>query len=512
VLTTLITPRLAIQKGDLLGSGVPYWPIELATLAAVLRDRGESPMVIDLFGSDPSRLTEHDDHHLQGEPFHDHVADDAVLNADRFVVFAISYMSHAEVLDIVRDVRAVRPAATIAVLENAQAVTGYSLRATKESLFEAGADALICGESLPSWSNVDRALDDETVSCSAVVRPGTNRLPASLVEARAAGPGFRYPVPAWDLFPIANYWSLPYAHGPKNGPYLPLLTSRGCPFGCDFCVVPETTGRLWKARPAEEVVEEIVELRDRFGVRKFAVEDLNPTVQSTRWGQICKLLLDRRAGVEFGFVAGTKAETVKVDQLPLFAAAGCRFISISPESGSPRLMHIIGKPFDHAHGLRLVAACRAAGIRTQACFLVGHPAETKEDHLASRRYLKALVGSGLDEVAVFVVAPFAGSKLYRTAQMVIDDAGALPSFSPRGRRGYRTYSRRRLELIAYFFAAKLTRGPDLWLQGIRAFLGRSETKMENLPRRAVFVTLRVLAARIESRRRSGSPDEPVRPQ
>ena len=465
---------------------------------------------MDLFGSDPLRLTDNGDHHLQGEPIKDRLRDEAVLLADRFIVSAISYMSHIELLTILRQLRAARPDAMIAVLENAQAVTGYSLRATKQAFFDAGADALICGEPLPIWDDVARALDDSSLSCAAVVRPGQ---PATSRPARdrATAAPFRYPVPAWDLFPIANYWALPYAHGPKNGRYLPLLTSRGCPFGCDFCVVPATSSRIWKPRPPEEVVDEIVTLRDSFGVRTFAVEDLNPTVDHTRWERICELLIERDAGVKFGFVAGTKAETVQVDQLPLFAAAGCRYISISPESGSSRLMQVIGKPFDHAHGLRLVAACRAAGIRTQACFLVGHPAETREDHRQSRAYLRALVDAGLDEVAVFVVASFAGSELYRTAQIVIDDAHALPSFSPKGRRGYRVYSRRRLELTADFFGAKLRRGPELWLQGIRGVLGRSETKMENLPRRALFVLWRVLAARHRSASDTVRQDQPTPP-
>jgi anaerobic magnesium-protoporphyrin IX monomethyl ester cyclase len=465
----------------------------------VLRGRGESVQVIDLFGSDPLRLIDNGDHHLQGEPFRDHVDDEAVRLGHRFIVFAISFMSHLEVLEVIRDIRAAKPQATIAVLENAQAVTGYSLRATSQSFFDAGADALICGEPLPIWDEVSRALDDKAVACSAVVRPGPAVVSRTTRDRTRVGP-FHYPVPAWDLFPIEHYWALPYSHGPKNGRYLPLLSSRGCPFGCDFCVVPETNSRLWKPRPPDEVVDEIIGLRDRFGVRKFAVEDLNPTIQNTRWERICELLIERGAGIEFGFVAGTKAETVRVERTPLLAAAGCRYISISPESGSPRLMQVIGKPFDHAHGLRLVAACHAAGIRTQACFLVGHPAETEADHRQSRAYLREMVRAGLDEVAVFVVAPFAGSWLYRTAQILMDDPAALPSFSPKGRRGYRVYSRRRLELTADFLATKMRRGPELWFQGIRAILGRSETKMENLPRRAAFVIWRVMAERLESGR------------
>ena len=65
---TLVSPRLAIQKGDFLGSGVPYRPVELATLAAHIRESRDQVDVIDQFGADPSRLSDQGDHYLQGVP------------------------------------------------------------------------------------------------------------------------------------------------------------------------------------------------------------------------------------------------------------------------------------------------------------------------------------------------------------------------------------------------------------------------------------------------------------
>ena len=56
-------------------------------------------------------------------------------------------------------------------------------------------------------------------------------------------------------------------------------------------------------------------LKDRFGVRHFQIEDLNPTVKGARWEEVCRLLIERNAGIFFYFVSGTKAETVKVDQV-----------------------------------------------------------------------------------------------------------------------------------------------------------------------------------------------------
>ena len=47
--------------------------------------------------------------------------------------------------------------------------------------------------------------------------------------------------PAWEFFHLKNYWELGYSHGPlSSDKYLPILTSRGCPYPCNFCVVPFT--------------------------------------------------------------------------------------------------------------------------------------------------------------------------------------------------------------------------------------------------------------------------------
>ena len=491
---TLISPRLAIQKGDFLGSGVPYWPLELATLAAFLQQRGDEVSVIDLFGISPARLSERSDHYLQGASIREFMGSPAVSEAQVFVLYAISFMSSAELLNIAGQLRARRPEAVITVLENAQAVTGFSLPHMAERFFVRGVDALLCGEIYGNWDDIAACLKKEgaTVPCNVLVpKSAPDHTLKRLSDSLAA-----YPVPAWSMFSLQGYWSLPYAHGPKTGKYLPVLTSRGCPYPCDFCVIPETNARKWRSRDPDEVVSEITALRDRYGVHHFQIEDLNPTVKSDRWDEICRLLIERQAGVFFYFVSGTKAETVHLDQIPLFAKAGCRYLSISPESGSNNVLKVIGKRFDHAHALKLIASCRSHGIRTQACLLTGHPAETEEDHRMSCEYLKKMVRAGLDEVAVFVVAPFAGSALYSGRRIDMDDQDALPSFSPKGRKAYAVFTQRRSELTRIFLLEKMKKGADLWLQGLRAAFGRPQTKIENLPWRIGFVLMLILRYRV----------------
>lgn len=486
---TLISPRLAIQKGDFLGSGVPYWPIELATLAAYAREQGDDVSLVDLFGNNPRKLSDVGDYYLQGESIDAYLDLGVLRQAEVFILYAISYMSHQELLSIVARLKQTFPLLPVAILENSQAVTAYSLQQVAADYFDVGADLLVCGEPYFNWDAIKLQLAGQRMD--PIPRNLITQESSSIPE-RITLKGMRYPIPAWDLVNLPGYWNLPYSHGPKTPKFLPILTSRGCPYPCDFCVVPETNNRCWRGNEPEQVVAEILVLRDLFSIHDFQVEDLNPTVQHQRWEKICELLIEHKANVRFYIVSGTKAETLHIDKIPLFAKAGCRYISISPESGSNKLMQVIGKKFDHQHGMELIAACRANGIRTQACFLVGHPDETEKDIEASNDYLSRLARAGLDEFAVFVVAPFAGSQLHARRSVSLDDKTAFISFSPKGRTNYKTLVRRRKKLIRTFFVQKLKHGFDLWLQGLRVIFGTPETKMENLPRRIVFIYWQVL--------------------
>ena len=496
---TLISPRLALQKGDFLGSGVPYWPLELATLAAYARQTGDTVTLIDQFGADPSRLSDAGDHYLQGEPIDASIWRERLAESEAFMLFAISYMSHGELLSTTKWLKDTFPDIPLAILENSQAVTAYSLQWMAAEFLEAGADMLICGEPYSNWTDIKQRLAkrecDPSFTPNAITR-NSSKIPQRLVNHVA-----HYPVPAWDLVNVDGYWQLPYSHGPKTRRFLPVLTSRGCPYPCDFCVVPETNNRSWRGNDPEQVVEEIIALRDRFNVYDFQIEDLNPTVQHRRWEHICELLIERKANIRFYFVSGTKAETLRIDKVPLFAEAGCRYLSISPESGSVDLMRVIGKKFNQQHGVDLISTCRRYGIRTQACFLVGHPDETEQDFVATRNYLSSLVRAGLDETAIFVVAPFAGSSLYSKNSISLADRSALPSFSPQGRSDYVTLERRRKELIRVFIAMKILQGAGLWMQGLRSLFGTPQTKMENLPRRMAYIVWLIFKKRYTEWRR-----------
>lgn len=476
----LISPRVAIQKNDFLGSGIPYWPIELAILASTIR-KNDDVQVIDMFGSRPKEIERHQEFYLQGisitEMLHQ-ISEPPEL----FMIFAISYMSHDEILRCISAIREKYEYSKIGVMENSQAVTAYAIDNHRFEFFSAGADFLLCGEFNSEWDSVREQIKTLEFVSPFILTQKSEGSPTRIVKT-----GFKYPFPAWDLFPVKNYWKLPYAHGPKTKKFYPILTSRGCPFPCDFCVVPTLNNRRWRGRPASEVVDEMVYLQDTFQVRDFQIEDLNPTVNPNRWNEIAEEIISRKLDVNYAFVSGTKAETMHVKDMGKYRDSGLSYFSISPESGSEKLMSKIGKKFDYGHGLKLISAAHEMGIYTQACLLVGHPDETIEDFKMTRDYLKKLLANGLDEVAVFVVAPFSGSKLYSEMRILENKTNHIKSFSPKNRVNYKEISHRRQLLILDFFKYKL-RHPNTFLPQIfRSFIGKPQTKMENLPLRMIYI-------------------------
>src|SRR5207249_9887857 len=106
---------------------------------------------------------------------------------------------------------------------------------------------------------------------------------------------------------------------------------RGCPYPCEFCVVPATNNQKWRARSAQSVVDEIESCVGKYQVSEFHIEDLDPTISDQRIRDICQELWARRMDVTWKIVAGIKVETIRSEEtIDLMAKAGCRYISISP--------------------------------------------------------------------------------------------------------------------------------------------------------------------------------------
>ncbi len=458
-------------------------PITLAYVAANLEKEKINFKLIDSFGEKPV-VTKKDNNFLYfGKTDNEIINDIYDLKAQNIIIgiFANQLLNHNSIIQIIKKIKKKFLNCKIVILENTQAVTAYSLRKTKTEFLSLGVDYLIVGEPEINFVNLIKLIKEKNFEAiknlKGVISKEFENSELELIENIDD-----LPFPAWHLFNLNNYWKMNYAHGPlSKSKYLPLLTSRGCPYPCKFCVVPFTNNRRWRARTSENIISELNFLKENYGVDEFHFEDLNFTVNDKRTKDFCKKLIDSKLDITWKLVAGTKVESIRdEDTIKLMAESGCKYISISPESGSKEVMKLIEKPFNLDHAIKMVNLMNKYKIKSQACFVLGFPGEKNIDLRDTRKMIFQLTKNGIDEIALFIISPVPGSAIY-TELKGYTNLSEL-NFSPTWRKDYNKLFYYRLFFYSYFLIFKSIFYPNKIIrQVINFFTKNFETKMEMVP-------------------------------
>lgn len=483
---TLINPNLIVQSNDPFTTGIVYMPITLAYVASSLREAGHQVQVIDAFAQKPQQVRCEGGfcfHGLTEEEVLEIIEEDSGL----VLVYAINLTNHNACINVIKAIKESSLDVKIAVLENTQAVTAYLLKDVAKEFFTVGADFIVTGEGEQRILRLVDQLEKKTMVMEELDGIGTSYFYIPPKEQIADLDSLSYP--AWDLFPLKNYWKLRFAHGPlTEKKYIPLLTSRGCPYPCRFCVIPATNNTRWRARSALNVVDEMQFWYQKYGIHEFHWEDVDPTVSDDRIREICQEILKRKMDVRWKLVSGTKVETIKsVETIEWMAKAGCGYISISPETGSKRVLKLMKKPFNLDHAKQLVKKMNQVGIKVQTCFVLGFPGEESDDRKMTYDLVREMTKYGVDEIALFIVTPVPGSAIYK------DFSGFRSlselNFTPSWREDYEELSRFRNKLYTKFLIWKLMAHPAKILKQVINFVCRKfETKMEMVPYRALVLS------------------------
>lgn len=249
------------------------------------------------------------------------------------------------------------------------------------------------------------------------------------------------PLPAWHLLPLTKYYEaansarstrLTSTFGKR---FLPLITSRGCPFNCVFCSVHLHMGRRFRARNPESVVSEMKVLKEQFGVQLINFEDDNMTLNRARMNKLCDLIIEQGLGMEWYVPNGVRADTLNEDLLWKMKSAGCQRLYIAPESGNQKVVNeIIKKRLDLKKVEQAVESCKKVGIRVDAFFVIGCIGETKENIEESIAFAKKLRKLGVSTVNFSIATPLYGTELYEKAKAMGYLRGEKPenmhSFEP----------------------------------------------------------------------------------
>ena len=306
----------------------------------------------------------------------------------------------------------------------------------------------------------------------------------------------RLPRPAWDLFRVENYLGLKDTYGVDRGRSMPILASRGCPFKCTFCSSAQMWTGIYIARSPAEVVAEIRDYVEKYRIENMDFFDLTAIVRKDWILEFCELLSRESFKVVWQLPAGTRSEALDEEVLSRMYRTGCRNITYAPESGSPRMLHIMRKKVDLQALLRSLRSAVRCHLVTRVNIIIGHPREVRKDTLASLFFLIKAAWFGCDDAAVMIFSPYPGSE---DATSLMQGAGSQFGedycYLSLERAGWSSSSYNRVMgtkelilsqyamLLVFYAIAYLTRPRRIW-KTLRTFvLGRGEsTQLDQLLR------------------------------
>ncbi len=182
----------------------------------------------------------------------------------------------------------------------------------------------------------------------------------------------------------------PYFYGHSLYPLVVIMTGRGCPFHCTYCVVPQVLqGHAYRQRSIPNIVEEFRYIRDNFPeVKEIMVEDDTLTANKKRCVELSRALIDQKL-TSIPWSANSRAD-VDYETMRHMKAAGCRLFCVGFESGDQRILDNIQKGTSIPVIERFVRDARRAGIMIHGCFMVGNRGETRETLEKTLRFAKKL--------------------------------------------------------------------------------------------------------------------------
>jgi anaerobic magnesium-protoporphyrin IX monomethyl ester cyclase len=186
-----------------------------------------------------------------------------------------------------------------------------------------------------------------------------------------------FPIPAYGLLP-----GFPEKYSAR------MITSRGCGFRCPYCASTVYWGHKFRAHSPQRVLDEMMLLRDKWGIHRVSFSDDTFNQDPVRARKIAQLLIDADMKVEWG--ASCRAELLNEDDLRLYAESGMSGLFLGLESGSPEIL----KSISRHHGLDrtrlLIELAESLGIEVHASFMIGLPDEREDDIEMTIKYAESL--------------------------------------------------------------------------------------------------------------------------
>lgn len=194
-----------------------------------------------------------------------------------------------------------------------------------------------------------------------------------------------------------------------------IITSRGCPFDCEFCSVHPVVGYKWRAYSPKRVLTEIDYLIETYNINHLEIEDDNFTLQSDRSLEILEGIKERnsKAYISWSAPNGLRIDTLDEQIIRAMKESNVKYINLALENGDQDVLRIMNKKVSLPKVIEVAKILNKYSISCSFFVIVGYPGETKERFQNAVRFYRE-IKSVMHKVQFlpFIAQPYPGTKLY----------------------------------------------------------------------------------------------------
>lgn len=155
-----------------------------------------------------------------------------------------------------------------------------------------------------------------------------------------------------------------------------IITSRGCPYQCNYCASNVITRHHFRQRTPKYVVNEIKHVIGKYGNKPVWFSDDTFTANKSFVIDLMGRIIDSGIGVEWSCL--TRVNTTTKEILNKMKQAGCKYISYGVESGNEEMLKLMNKKITIHNVEQVLGDTKDVGIDMYLFFIVGYPGDTKE--------------------------------------------------------------------------------------------------------------------------------------
>ena len=210
------------------------------------------------------------------------------------------------------------------------------------------------------------------------------------------------PYPARHLLPVEKYSVIIALH-----PIATIVSSRGCPFQCEYCS-KDINHNKYRVRDPKKFVDEMEYLIKNYKVKEIIIIDDTLTLNKNNITAICKEIINRN--IKIKWESPTRVDCVDPELLKLMYKAGCRRLRYGVESGDQEILSLMKKGITLKQVEDAFKWTKKAKIEAFAYFMIGYRNETEETIKKTIKFAKKIKA----DMAMFTVAtPLPNSEFYK---------------------------------------------------------------------------------------------------